>query len=288
MGEINLTEMAIMIIVLGLVVSIGAVILTNYQDSVSETASESASETILADNASTTTLTQTPSTLTATAKNNSWLSFDGVNDNVAILEDNFLSNPNLNMTLSIWVNISGSPDDSSENHTVLFSRNSASRVNGFFDQYELSLGNGSSNLNKSACFGYQNGTVSDTTQFVCSTGNLSENIWHNIVGVHNGSSILLYIDGILNNSQWIDGYYTSLLSATAKIGGGSITNGYYLNGSLDELRIYNISSTALTVEIYGSGRVANSSVNSTNLIFWTPMNENSGTDIHSFNQSDFT
>ena len=57
----------------------------------------------------------------------------------------------------------------------------------------------------------------------------------------------------------------------------------------DEIRWYNRSlSQSEITQIYNSGRKANSSLPTTGLVLWLPLNEGTGTDVHSFNQSDFT
>lgn len=57
---------------------------------------DSTSDTILAANGTTSTLTQTPTTFTsATAKNRTWLEFDGTNDVLTVSDDSFV-------TISFW------------------------------------------------------------------------------------------------------------------------------------------------------------------------------------------
>ena len=77
MEDINLTDFAIAIIVLGIVVSIGAVIMINYQSAVVTTNSKTSTITTLQDNGTSVTLDGTPTSISTTAHNNSWMEFDG-------------------------------------------------------------------------------------------------------------------------------------------------------------------------------------------------------------------
>jgi len=76
----NLSEIAFMIIILAVTVSISAGIFENYADSVLVTSASSSSGSILADNGTITTLSPVGTGITSssvTAKNQTWLSFDG-------------------------------------------------------------------------------------------------------------------------------------------------------------------------------------------------------------------
>jgi len=297
MGEINLTEIAIMIIVLGLVVSIGAVILINYQDSVTVTTSESASETFLGDNASTQTLTQTPTnTVTATAKNNSWLSFDGVNDNINLGNPSYLLVEQKNYSICAWVNFSD------ELIGGIVSHGDASGSGSTVKQ-RFMLGITENNLTVS--FG------EDVGDALGSMGNCS--IINGTINVFDGKfhSVCTSFGAPTSTTGFVNLYYDGVLSGSNNtlcdgdgFGGFDMDDGgvdyawfiasedfseNFLNSSINELRIYNRTITQAEVtEIFNSGLVANFSLNSTSLQLWLPINENSGTDMHSFNQSDLT
>jgi len=84
------------IVIIGIVLGIGLFMLNKTIEAIGYDAA-SFDEDILADNNSAQTLSVTPYSLSASAINNSWLSFDGVNDYVFIDDNSY-------ETISYWVN----------------------------------------------------------------------------------------------------------------------------------------------------------------------------------------
>jgi len=79
------------------------------------------------------------------------------------------------------------------------------------------------------------------------TGNISVNIWHHMVGVWNNGLASLYIDGISVASNVA---YTGLTEVQnpmtiGSFGGGSV----FLNGLIDDVRIYNYALTPLQIKL---------------------------------------
>jgi hypothetical protein len=71
------------------------------------------------------------------------------------------------------------------------------------------------------------GSVSDITQ------------WHHYLGVYNGSTVKIYIDGVLGASSILTGTLTSG-SYAIRVGGDYSSSTYrYLNGEVSDVRIYN-------------------------------------------------
>lgn len=115
-------------------------------------------------------------------------------------------------------------------------------------------------------------------------GGLSLNVWHHIVIVYNGTVATMYMNGTLvtSNSTTIKGGLNNHNVTTIR--------GLYLmtpqvptlvqnrlNGSMEELRIYNTTLTSAQVtEIYNSKRTPNASLPSTNLMVWYSFDEGSG------------
>ena len=106
--------------------------------------------------------------------------------------------------------------------------------------------------------------------------------WTNFAARWNGTMFGVYVNGSLcATTAAISGEFNQTLHEF-QIGAGNFSsvgsNG--LDGSIDEVRIYNISlSNAQISEIFTSGRMANSSLPSTGLILWLSMNEYSGTNV---------
>ena len=218
------------------------------------------SDTFLSDNGTSNTLTYTPSTWTnATTLNNSWLSFDGVNDYVSF---SGISDPRYNFTMSLWFNHS-----SNSAQDYLFRDGSG--------RYFIETNN-----NK-LFFRVNNQTGS---YYVDTSNTYNDSVWHNLIitNVQENNNYSIYIDGVFINNSLIVASYSTV---------GSSTFGYSANsfdGQLDEVRFYNRPlSENEVLQTYSSGRTPNSSLPTTGLVLWLPLNENSGADIHSLNQSDF-
>lgn len=78
------------------------------------------------------------------------------------------------------------------------------------------------------------------------------NTWHHVAGTYKGSSVKLYIDGVLESSVSASGNLYN--NAQVVQMGGRPAFGNYFQGSIDELAIYNraLSASEIT-ELYNSG-----------------------------------
>ena len=251
------------ILILAIVAVVGATILTNYGDSVLTTSTLSDSETIFADNNSAQTLSQTPDTLIATTKNNSWLSFDGVNDQVYLPNSISMINNVDNYSISIWINTS---DNSVGDYNTIFKMGPVSLI--FINGGNVSI----RVQNNSNYIFYINGS------------NINDSSWKNVVLTKSAWNYSLFVNGSFEISELIGDPKHSPLTS------------FYINDAskeiiaeMDEARVYNKTLTSTEIsEIYASGRIANSSLTSEGLALWIPLNENTGTDVHSFNETDLT
>lgn len=86
-----------------------------------------------------------------------------------------------------------------------------------------------------------------TDTFLVSTGAVSPNVWHHLVGVYDGATMYLYIDGVLNNSTAKSGNIGS--SATPLVIGADTESSIeYTNAYIDGVRVYNRALTATEVK----------------------------------------
>ena len=76
---------------------------------------------------------------------------------------------------------------------------------------------------------------------VTSTVSVNDGLWHHIAGVRNSSSIYLYVDGNLAATV-ANGSNISFNSAPVHI--GNFIGGYFFQGTIDEVRIWNIARSA--------------------------------------------
>jgi len=98
-AELNKLRSTILIIfAIAIIIAIVLTFLSLMKDDIFESDVSATSEYILADNGTANTLTQTSSkSLTAIAKNTTWLDFDGIDNYVFIQDNNY-------KTISYWVN----------------------------------------------------------------------------------------------------------------------------------------------------------------------------------------
>ena len=164
---------------------------------------------------------------------NSAYIFDGTDDYFEFPQDASL-NPT-RFSFSAWVNAS---DNSTNWGTVLKSRNSYSGYNLYKSNqntWQVWIGDGSS-------------------WTVIGSENVEINQWVHLVGTYDGSELKLYKNGNLNasdNSSFVVNAWKPL-----RIGAGKTnqeTAGYYFNGVIDEVRIYNKALSAAEIrDLYTS------------------------------------
>lgn len=256
----------------------GIIMLVNLDDQIENiTVTTNIQTSLFDDNSSTLSLSTTPDSLTATTKNNSWLSFDGVNDQL-ILGENLHFNGENQLTVLSWIKFNAS-SNTALSRKVIFGPDSY--------RFGLFMGNGTTGTNNRTCYLVADG-ITKSKASVCSTSDIEEDKWYHIAGTYNGTTMMFFLNGVLNNSIVNDS-----LSYTGTPGGiyigKYISGGYEYNGKIDDLRYYNRSMNAAEIlEIYSSGRNANYSLPSDSLRIWLPLNEGVGTDVHTFNESDLT
>ncbi len=240
--------------------------------SISSVATLSVSDNIVADNNSAQTLSEIPLTdVTTTAHNTTWLQLNGEDEYINTTQIDIFENLT-NISVSMWVNIT-----SNASSMRLFS-NSEDGVN---TPLQLSLT--SSRL--LASFTRDLGT----TDTVTSTNRIHLNEWTHIVLWRNSSDTTFYINGTQDSGGFQSWNSSTSATTTIALKIGVLGNGtaFFLNSSIDEIRIYNDTLTDDEItEIYNSGRVQNSSLTTDNLDLWMPINENSGTVIHTLNETE--
>ena len=90
----------------------------------------------------------------------------------------------------------------------------------------------------------------------------------------------MYIDGTLNNSVNIVNVESN--GEILNISTNSLEESF--SGYIDEVRIYNITlNDTAAMEIFSSGILANTSLDSVNLMLWLQMEEGTGTTLYSLN-----
>ncbi|MBM3246922.1 hypothetical protein FJZ17_00045 [Candidatus Pacearchaeota archaeon] len=110
----------------------------------------------------------------------------------------------------------------------------------------------------------------DLAETIISKNNLSVGNWSHLAVTYNGSQLRIYIDGVLDNST---AYSTNAVANTELLRVGARSDGYYFNGSIDEVRIWNRSLSA--EEIYEQYVSNLQKFNSTQWYFYANQSKNS-------------
>ncbi len=165
---------------------------------------------------------------------NNSLSFDGVDDYIVL--DNVGTNTNFqfpntsNYSIEAWVKRNANTTNSS----IILSKQNG----GVAGNYALGLSaTGVPYLSREAA-----------PWVVNATSSIPINEWHHIAGVFDGSTLKIYIDGLLSNSIAASGNITPSSVTAIKVAIGAMytynspTN--FFNGSIDEARVWNLARTA--------------------------------------------
>lgn len=89
----------------------------------------------------------------------------------------------------------------------------------------------------------------------CTTTNVIDGSWHQVVGVSDGTNVLVYVDAVLKGSI---GYARGINSngATLYVGWDNYQAARHFSGQTDDVRIYNYALTAEQIkEIYNGGAI---------------------------------
>ena len=159
------------------------------------------------------------------------LNFDGANDYVTVSSGVYF---NGNLTIEAWVNVN--------NNFGSYSRIIDYANGGLNDNVYLSINSGIPN------FVVANGTTQSSG---LSAGNtLTINKWNHIAVTLSGTTASIYINGVLENSASNFLVPTTITRTNCSIGKSNWSGGNYdlLNGSMDELRIWNVARTQSEIQ----------------------------------------
>ncbi len=182
--------------------------------------------------------------------------FDGVDDYVNVPDSNSLDITSA-ISISAWIKTStGSAQYIITKHD---------------DSFFLGVG-----INTGNKLGFYLNSVSSA--WLEGTSNLNDNNWHHVMGIYNGTTILVYVDGVQENSVVRSG---AILSGATSVEIGARSSGTLFTGNIDEPMIFNraLSSTEIS-ELYNRGLVNHTTYSAiTESINWTSLADN---DYHYF------
>ena len=146
------------------------------------------------------------------------LHFNGINQSINISDSNSLDITN-QISIETWINLD------SLNKTMILDKNLA---------YRLWLPNATTSTFVFAIY------IGGSWTNVTSNTALNIGTWYHLVATYNGSSAKLYINGAEDKNQAVSGL---IGTSSQKVIIGTYAGDYYLNGTIDELRIYNYTLT---------------------------------------------
>lgn len=165
---------------------------------------------------------------TGTGKYGGALSFDGINDVVTVNDADSLDFTT-GFSLEAWVN----PTSAGNWSSVLFKQGPQGM------NYSLYANNGT---NKPVAQVY----LSNAEQNAPGTGPVPLNTWTHLAATYDGTTLRLYVNGVLAGSKAISG---SLLNTPnpLTIGGNAVWSEFF-QGQIDEVRLYNRALTATEIQ----------------------------------------
>lgn len=103
---------------------------------------------------------------------------------------------------------------------------------------------------------------------------LDSDRWYHVAATYDGSSMKLYINGVLDASNSQSGNFTS--NSTFELG-RNYGNGRILNGSMDEMSVFNTALSQATIRDWMCRRITSAHPNYNNLVGYWPLDDATGT-----------
>ena len=186
------------------------------------------------------------------------LLMDGLNNKVGILDSPEL-NPTEALTVEAWIN-------ANDWQSSIWAG--------------VIIGKQGTNPDKGYCLsGGENGRVEFTLSVdegwksVSTPQLLGTNAWYHIAGVYNGSQLMIYINGVLQNTEDAIGNPTPSTGVVMNLGENPTWPGRFWNGKIDEVRIWNTARTQAEIQAHMSTELIGTE---TGLVSYYPMNEGAG------------
>ena len=197
------------------------------------------------------------------------LDFDGFDDQILVPDQdhlNFIQNTGI-YTIEAWVKL----DDLASNLAIIGNAQ-ATTESGFF-MYYWGANDGSLRITLAR-------SASGSPVYVMNTDPniIADNDWHHVAIVGLGNTAQFYIDGVAVNTNFINGF-TALgtgPSTNSELQLGSTANSLFLNGELDEVRIWQSSVAAGDILAYANTTDIANHPNYTDMVAYYKFDDGSG------------
>ncbi|MCD4819135.1 MAG: T9SS type A sorting domain-containing protein [Candidatus Cloacimonetes bacterium] len=194
----------------------------------------------------------------------------------------FAQNYDLNFGGTDWIEIPDNPALNPSELTVEFWINPASltgipnfvtkggNYGGFTPQYEIY------HSQTNHCLRYISGNSGQSPN-LNSISSLSTGVWQHVVLTHTETTIKFYIDGILDSQTTSGGFLANPTTQTLHFGveGRKLSN-TYLNGKLDEIRIWDAALDQTTIQTWMNQPLNDTHPNWSDLVGYWKLDEGSG------------
>ncbi|MEI7981668.1 MAG: LamG-like jellyroll fold domain-containing protein [Bacteroidota bacterium] len=190
------------------------------------------------------------------------LYFNGLNNKVGIYDSPVL-NPTSALTVEAWINAGSWAGSIWAGNIICKQGTSPDRG------YGLTAG--------------ENGRVeftismSNSWKSVNTPQMLGLNTWYHLAGVFDGTSLKIYVNGLLQNTTVVSGAISPSTGVVMNFGENPTFSGRYFNGDMDEVRIWNVARTQTEIQQNMAVTLTGSEPGLTG--YWT-MNEGTGTITH--------
>ncbi|MBS3164121.1 right-handed parallel beta-helix repeat-containing protein [Candidatus Woesearchaeota archaeon] len=103
-------------------------------------------------------------------------------------------------------------------------------------------------------FFIKNATSGSSSETITGSSNIADGRWHHLAGVHDGTNFSIYVDGVLENSSVRRVWKSFNDDSGIDIGQWPGNPERYLNGSIDEVRLWNRSLSAEQILQHNASR----------------------------------
>jgi len=177
--------------------------------------------------------------------NNTSLNFDGTDDKISVPDSDILTPTGGKFTIAAWVRLAS--------NAGLYTIASKRIAFASSDEYNLFY----RSTGEPCGVGFVLRTGGNFTTSACYIITPTANTWYHVVGVSDGSSTRVYVNGIVGGTV---GTYTSAPNGTSPLYFGALqNNSSFMNGHIDDVRIYNRNLAASEIRALAAGNPATGS-----------------------------